>query len=485
MSLRRAGTYALGRMNTWRRRLCAAAASLGAVGVVTGAIYALKPVAPVLSLGVLYLFAVLPVAAVWGLPFATAVSVVSMLAFNWFFLPPRHTLRLRESENWVALAVYLVTAVSVSGLAALARRRAGEAEQQQREAAFAAEVSGLLLERPEVQPQLREIARRAAALFGAAQVSIELGSMRKPDSGERTYDLEAGGRHLGRLFVDAAGHAEAAVAERLAPVLASLLATAIEREDLARSARESEARRQAEAIEAEALRRSDAVKTALLRSVSHDLRSPLTAIGTASEVLASPGEPLADDEREELLASIRLQVRRLDRLVSNLLDLSRLEADAAKPVLELWTVDGLVGRALEALGAAGERVAASLPEESPPVRVDAAQIERALVNLLENALRYSSPPDPVEIRAEVAVGEVVIRVVDRGPGIPEPERETIFEPFRQGTEGADRGTGLGLAIARGFALVNNGRLWVDSDPGAGASFALALPAVKVPSRVRA
>jgi two-component system sensor histidine kinase KdpD len=472
-------------MSIWQRRSVAALASLAAVAVVTGAIYALKSVAPVLSLGVLYLFAVLPVSALWGLPFATAVSVVSMLAFNWFFLPPRHTLRLRESENWVALAVYLVTAVSVSGLATLARRRAAEAEQQQRESAFAAEVSGLLLERPEVQPQLREIARRAAALFGASQGSIELGSTRKPEPGERAHDLGVGGRHLGRLFVDASVRAEAAVAERVLPVLASLLATAIEREELARSARESEARRQAEAIEAEALRRSDAVKTALLRSVSHDLRSPLTAIGTASEVLASPGEPLADDEREELLASIRLQVRRLDRLVSNLLDLSRLEAGAAKPVLELWTVDGLVGRALEALGPAGDRVVVALPEDSPPVRVDAAQLERALVNLLENALRYSSPSDPVEIRADADGREVVIRVVDRGPGIPAEERETIFEPFSQGAEGADRGTGLGLAIARGFALVNNGRLWVDSDSDRGASFALALPAVKVPSRVRA
>src|SRR5438128_4558683 len=110
----------------WRRLLTASVLSLAAVAVVTGAIFALKPVAPVLSLGVLYLFAVLPVAALWGLPYAVAVSVVSMLAFNFFFLPPTHTLRLADSENWVALAVYLVTAISVSELAARARRRARE-----------------------------------------------------------------------------------------------------------------------------------------------------------------------------------------------------------------------------------------------------------------------------------------------------------------------------------------------------------------------
>src|SRR5438128_3132208 len=150
------------------RVLIATLTSLGAVALVTGAVFALKPVAPVLSLGVLYLFAVLPVAAVWGLWFATAVSLVSMLAFNWLFLAPTHTFQLRDSENWVALAVYLVTAVSVSGLAARARRRAGEAEQQRREAAFAADVSTLLLERPAVESQLAEIAVRAADLLAVS-----------------------------------------------------------------------------------------------------------------------------------------------------------------------------------------------------------------------------------------------------------------------------------------------------------------------------
>jgi two-component system sensor histidine kinase KdpD len=436
--------------------------SLGAVALVTGAVFALRPVAPVLSLGVLYLFAVLPVAAVWGLWFATAVSVVSMLAFNWFFLAPTHTFQLRDSENWVALAVYLVTAVSVSGLAARARRRAAEAEQQRSEAAFAAEVSALLLEQPAVEPQLGEIAVRAADLLGVSHCWIELGPPRPPDPDEEAHELSAGGRHLGRLFVDAARPPDQAVTRRVLTVLASLLATAIEREELARS---------------------DTAKTAVLRSVSHDLRSPLTAISTAGEMLADPDDSLSPADREELLASIRLQARRLDRLVGNLLDLSRLEAGAATPVLELWTVDGLVSRALEAIGPESDRVAISLPEDSPTVRVDAAQLERALVNLLENALTYSSPSDPVEIRAETSGGEVVVRVIDRGPGIAPREQAAIFEAFQQGARGGERGSGLGLAIARGFAEVNDGRLWVESEPGRGASFALALPAVEVPVRV--
>src|SRR5207244_10039831 len=152
---------------------------------------------------------------------------------------------------------------------------------------------------------------------------------------------------------------------------------------------------------------SDTAKTAVLRSVSHDLRSPLTAISTAGEMLAEPDNSLSPADRDELLASIRLQARRLDRLVENLLDLSRLEAGAAKPVLELWTVDGLVARALEAVGPESDRIVVSLPADSPTLRVDAARLERALVNLLENALAYSSPSDSVEIRAEARGGEVV------------------------------------------------------------------------------
>jgi two-component system, OmpR family, sensor histidine kinase KdpD len=340
--------------------------SLGAVAVVTGAIFALEPVAPVLSLGVLYLFAVLPVAALWGFRLAAFVSVVSMLAFNFLFLPPTHTLRLADSENWVALAVYLVTAISVSELAAGARRRADEAE-------------------------------------------------------------------------------------RLAE-----------------------------------LRRSDEVKTAVLRTVSHDLRSPITAIMTASDLLESSSATLSQEEREELYSSIRLQIHRLDRFVSNMLDLSRLEAGAARPLPELWTVDGLVARALNAIGPENERIETAFDEDSPPLSVDPAQIEHALVNVLENALKFSSPTDVVELRTEQSGGELVIRIRDHGPGIQGDEHDEIFKPFQRGTKTEGRGgSGLGLAIARGFVQLNGGRIWVESEPGRGTMVALAFPAAHMPVKTTA
>lgn len=453
--------------------------SLGAVAVVSGAIFALEPVAPVLSLGVLYVFAILPVAAIWGLRFAIPVSIVSMLAFNYLFLAPKHTFRLADSENWVALAVYLVTGITVSALAARVRRRATEAEQRRREATLAAEVSAILLESREVEPRLSEISARVAELLGASCARIELGETRAQDVDRPSYELVAGTRVVGRLEVDAAATTlDGEITSRVCSMVGTLLATALDREQLAREAREIEARRRSEAVQAETLRRSDAAKTAVLRSVSHDLRSPITAITAASEILDGSGRTLSAADRAELVASIRQQVRRLDRLVSNLLELSRLEAGAAHPELELWTIDGLVARALEAIGPDSDRVETLLSTDLPLVEVDPTQIERALVNLVENALKFSPPGALVRVDAEAAGGEIVVRVVDQGSGVPAHEHERIFEPFVRGVSvDGERGSGLGLAIARGFVTLNGGRLWVESTVVDGTAFALALPAV--------
>jgi two-component system sensor histidine kinase KdpD len=211
----------------------------------------------------------------------------------------------------------------------------------------------------------------------------------------------------------------------------------------------------------------------------------LTAITAAADGLAASSLDLDERDREALLATIQLEARRLDRLVANLLDLSRLETGAATPRRELWTIDGLVGRALDQLGAEAARVSVALPDELPPVRVDGTQLERVLVNLLENALRFSSPSDPVEVSVEAGEGEVRVRVSDRGPGLSPQEVERIFEPFERGAAAGGHGTGLGLAIAKGFAQANGARLWAEPSDGAGATLLLALPATDVPAGVRA
>jgi two-component system, OmpR family, sensor histidine kinase KdpD len=442
-------------------------ASAGAVVLVSTVVALLEPHVPVLSLGALYVLAVLPVAIVWGTAMAAVVSVASMLAFNWFFLPPAHSFHLREGQNWLALAVYLAIAFTVSALAARARARREDAEQRRAESHALAEAALDLLRGRTIDEELGRLAALTAGVLGVEGARLELGEQ-APRPDERGLPVEAGLRCVATLFVDEEATVDDAVRRRFLPSLAALLAVVAERSRL-----------EAEALEAEALRRSDALKTALLRAVSHDLRSPLTAILASADALASPGLALEAGDRLELAEAIRAEATRLDRVVEQLLDVSRLEAGAVEPHRELWHVDELVGQALSGLGAETSRVGLEIAPDTPPVEVDAAQIERVLANLIDNALHYSPPGSRVLVRAEPGATELRLHVVDRGPGLPDEEREILFQPFRRGGPG-QRGSGLGLAIARGFAEANGGRLWAQDDP-AGGHLVLALPLAAQPA----
>jgi two-component system sensor histidine kinase KdpD len=255
------------------------------------------------------------------------------------------------------------------------------------------------------------------------------------------------------------------VRRRFLPGLAALLAVGVDRSRL-----------EQEALEAETLRRSDLVKTALLRAVSHDLRSPLTGITTAIGALRNQTLVFNDNDRRDLLDTLAVDAERLTRLVGDLLDLSRLEAGGAEPALEVWALDELVHETIDHL-AGGDRV--DLGGESPLVNVDAVQIQRVLANLIENALKFSPPSSRVHVHITATRQEAIVRVVDQGPGIAEAELERVFEPFYRGDRPS--GAGLGLAIARGFAAANGGRVWAESRPGQGTTFALALPIVEVPA----
>jgi two-component system sensor histidine kinase KdpD len=458
-----------------RFRLTGVAVGALAIAVVSVAVELLDGYAPVLSLGALYLFAVLPIAVFWGTAYAIPVAVASMLAFNFLFLPPLYTFTLADSQNWVALAVYLVTAIVVSELAASARKRAAEAEQREREAAFLARASATLMESVHVQDELGGIASDLAPVLGVAECRIELGSHRRGGAHETALDLIVGQHHVGRLFLPHGASVDPGAAGRILPGLASLLAVAGDRERLGRRA-----------IEAETLRRSDAVKTAILRTVSHDLRSPLTSIRASTEALTSPSLELTATDRSDLIEAIEIETKRLSRLVENLLDLSRLEVGGVSPRPEALTLEDLVGRALADLGEGAQRVLVSLPDELPPIHVDGAQVERVLVNLLENALKFSAPEDTVELRADAGDDEVLVRIVDHGSGLTEADLRRIFEPFEHGGQPpAKRGTGLGLAIARGFAQANGGVLWAESTPGQGGVFVLSVPTVSKQAKVHA
>jgi two-component system sensor histidine kinase KdpD len=452
-----------------RRRAVGIALCVAVLALTTGAIYVCKLFVPVLSLGVLYLLAVLPVAVLLGRAYAIGVAVASAALFNFLFLPPLYTFRLSNGEHWFALLVYLVVGIVASDLAVRSRERATEAEQRGREEALLAQMATAFLQAESATAELERFSPAIAEVVRAESARVVLGPAKEPPRGESPLELTAGSRRLGTLYVRESGDSSLAIRRRFLPALASLVAVALDRERLAR-----------EAVEAEALRRSDTIKTAVLQAVSHDLRSPLTAIRVAAESLASPELSLDDADRAELLETVRLEVGRLERVVGNLLDLSRLQAGAADPHRELWAFDELLAQAVDQVAGAG-RVEVSLPAEVPVVEVDAVQVERVLVNLFENALKFSPAEETVHVRVTTTRSEVLVRIVDRGPGIPEAELERIFEPFGRAPGGEERsGSGLGLAIARGFVEGNGGRVWAESRQGQGASFVVALPLVEVP-----
>ena len=451
-----------------RRVLIPLLGSTAAVALATLLVWALDSVAPILSLGGVYTFAVLPVAVLWGIRWSLPVAVASMLAFNFFFLPPTHTFTLADSTNWFALTAYSVTAVVVSELAARARRRAHDAEQREREASLLAEIAGHLLGGPDLESELDWIGQRTAEVLRVDRAEIRLGGGRARHDDSPT-PLEVDGRRVGTIYTPVEVHPNASVRRRFLPALAALLAVAVDRSRL-----------EQEALDAETLRRSDLVKTALLRAVSHDLRTPLTSITTAVGALRNPELVFTDEDRRELLDTIAVDAERLGRLVADLLDLSRLEAGGAEPEPEVWALDELVREVVADLHA-GDRV--HVAGESPLVDVDPVQVQRVIANFLENALKFSPPDAPVHVRITATRKEAIVRVVDHGPGLDENMLERVFEPFYRGTTGA--GAGLGLAIARGFAAANGGRVWAESRPGQGATFALALPVVEAPVELTA
>jgi two-component system sensor histidine kinase KdpD len=434
------------------------------VALTTLLLYALDDVAPVISLGVVYLLAVLLVSSVWGLWLGLATAVASALAFNFFHIPPTGRFTIATGENWVGLVVFFIAAVGAGSLAQVARSRTLEAEQRRQEADLSAEMARLLLRGGRLEEALPPVGQRLAHALGLSSAAIEL---RDVGAGERTvvFPLREGSRQIGTLVLSA-GEDEAVlrrVQVRVAPALEALLAAALERDAL-----------QSEVVETAALRRSDVIKTALLRAVSHDLRSPLTAILTAAAALQSPS--ITEEERRELAGAVTDEATRLSRLIDNLLDLSRLEADAAEPRPEWSSLEEVINAAIDDLGQPEGTFKLALETDLPPVRADAAQLERAFANLLDNAQRHSGG-HPVSVRARDVGGRVLVRVVDRGPGIPQAQQERIFEPFyRSGTERTGhRGSGLGLAIVRGFVEANGGRVWVESLPDQATSFVVELP----------
>jgi two-component system, OmpR family, sensor histidine kinase KdpD len=428
-----------------------------AVAGTTALIFALRPHVPVLSTGVLYLLAVLLVSSTWGLWLGLLTAVASALAFNFFHIPPTGRFSIAEGANWVGLLVFVVSAVVVSAFADAARSRAEEADLRRREADLTAELALTVLG-PDADA-LERAAGRIAENYGIGEVALLEGWV-DGDPHQRAIPLVAEGDRVGTLLVERESPVEEV--QRLVPALGALL-----------EARRRRGVLEEQLVETKALRSSDLLKTALLRTVSHDLRSPLTAISAAAGSIDSP--TLNTDQRHELAEVITGETSRLTRLVEDLLDLSRLESGTAVPHLETISIDEVVDAAASSRSLAGANLDVQLPGELPAVRADPVQLERVVSNLLENAVRYSSNGAPVAVRADASGERLRLRITNYGPGIATDELPRIFEPFYRSPDASGQGSGLGLAIAKGFVEGNHGRLWARSLPGQGTTFTIDLP----------
>lgn len=445
-------------------RMAGAFVAVASVGAATAVIYPLKTVTPVVSLGVLYVLAVLVVSVLWGLTLGIATAVLSAAAFNFFHLPPLGRFALADERDWVALLVFVAVAVATGLVGELARVRSREAEQRRREADMAAEMARLLLGTADLDTALGVAAARLAEGVGSPWATISVGEPDAPD-GSLVFALHGHDGQIGSLRLPATlpPSERGRIEQLVVPSLESILGAAMHRSEL-----------QAEVVETAALRRSDELKTAVLRSVSHDLRTPLSAILMAATAL-DPERPTTEN-----VAEVRDQVleaaTRLWRLIEKLLDLSLLQGGTAAPRLVWYSIEEVLQEAVEQVDGEIDAFKLSVQSDIPLLQGDPGQLERAFVNVLENAARYSSGK-AVSVRAGVVHDRVRVLIVDRGPGIPRAEQERVFLPFYRsaGALAQHSGPGLGLAISRGFLELNGGRISVESQRGQGTSFVVELP----------
>jgi two-component system sensor histidine kinase KdpD len=403
-------------------------------------------------------------------------AVVAALVLNWFFTPPFGTLLVDQPEQVVVLAVFLGVAVAVSAVVGLAARRTAEAARARAEAEALSRLAGATMAEQRTLTDLlasvREVfGMREAALWertgdGWSVAETSAGGPPEPDEHERRVPAGPG------LELVVRGP-ELFAADR--EVLASFAEAA---------AGALHGRRLAErAAEAARLEAADRMRTTLLAGVGHDLRTPLSAIKAAVSSLRQDDVAWTPEETAELLATIETGADRLQHLVGNLLDASRLQAGVVSTSLERVRLEELVGRALLDLGSL-DAVDLDVPEDLPDVLADVGLAERVLVNLLENAFRHGG--GRVTVRGTLLDGRVACDVVDTGPGVPPEAREQLFVPFAR-LEGDRGGTGLGLglSVARGFAEAMGGELTPVGTPGGGLTMRLTLPLAETPARTAA
>ena len=422
------------------------------------------------SLLLVYLLLVVAVAVVGGAWPATAAAIAGFLAVNWFLTPPFHTLDVANAHNVLALGTFLVVGAVVSFLVGQVARRSAEAARARAEAEALARTAGGLVG---TDDPLAALTAQVCSTFGqdAAAVMVRRdGSWHVvARAGEAVLTSPPDGASIpvgddGVLVL--VGPELAADDRRVLGAFGAQLATALERSRL-----------QDEAAAAEALGEADRLRTALLRAVSHDLRTPLASIKASVTSLLQQDVDWPTEAVAEFLTTIDEETDRLNRLVGNLLDMGRLEAGALDVSVRSVALESVVPAALADLSTDTSGVQLLLDERSPEVDADPALLERAVANVVSNALAWNGDGAGVQVSADRNGPDVDLRVVDHGPGVEPEERSAMFQPFRRlGDRSNDTGAGLGLAVARGFVEAMGGSVVVEDTPGGGLTLVLRLRA---------
>ncbi|MDX2819748.1 sensor histidine kinase KdpD [Streptomyces ipomoeae] len=418
----------------------------------------------------LFLTMTVAAALLGGLFPALASAAVGSLLLNWFFTPPFRTFIIADPRNIVAIAIFVGVAVSVASVVDLAARRTQQAARLRAEAEILSFLAGNVLRGETSLEALLERVRETFGMESAALLEREsdvapwtcagsVGPRPCTAPEEADVDVPVGDN----MSLALSGRVLPAEDRRVLAAFAAQSAVALERQRL-----------QQEADQAKELAEGNRIRTALLAAVSHDLRTPLAGIKAAVSSLRSDDVEWSEEDQAELLEAIEEGADRLDHLVGNLLDMSRLQTGMVTPIVRETDLDEVIPMALG--GIAEDSVDLDVSETLPMVAVDKGLLERAVANVVENAVKYSPPGESVLVSASAIADRVEVRVVDRGPGVPDEAKDRIFEPFqRYGDAPRGAGVGLGLAVARGFAEAMGGTLTAEDTPGGGLTMVLSVP----------
>jgi len=556
-------TLGVGEEHSLRRYLLdTILATVGAL-FITGIIYIFQLYPRIPNITLVYLLLVLALASTRGLYAAILAGVVAFFSFDFFLVPPLYKFTIAHTEEWLALVVFLATAIITGQLASALRQRAQQASRQARETRILYELVQATNSDEDLGHQLNIVAKAIVDVFSSLGVrdcaillpdlqskltvqasTLQPGTQGKLSSDEvamaslvmsqaqtiELYDVPFARQvslvHAPRAIVRSTaslhdtrryvrmiplkmGQKVVGVARLLIEDDPRTFATGknlgVERErsdprtaffwtflDQAAGVIER-ARLRDEGMQIELLQRTDALRAALLSSISHDLRTPLSSIKAAASSLLQEDVSWDEEARRSFAGAIEHEADRLNRLVENLLDMSRIEGGALKPEKEWYPVEELIHDVLGHMQPLlqGRTVETDLPENLPPVELDYLQIDQVLTNLIENAIRYTSTSSPIEVSAHLKDNEIVICVADRGPGIPPADRERVFDKFyrvlgSQRVAGHSTGSGLGLAVCKGLVEAHGGHIRVENREGGGALFCFTLPvrATKVEERAK-